>query len=154
MEVMKMVPDAPTHEMTALLADAVGHLDDAFGCLGKAEGDPTESADAAIKSQRRLEHANPPAAPSAACGRWSESARSASPWASRPSTMIQLVFTHVGPFQYRAASNCAASSGTLGAGNEGQYSDASRRRSISRVARAAGRAPDQRGRNVAMVGTR
>ena len=61
MEVMKMVPDPPTHEMTSLLADAVGHLDDAFGCLGKAEGDPTESADAAIKSQRRLEHAYRPA---------------------------------------------------------------------------------------------
>ena len=53
MEVMKLDPDAPTHEMAALLADAVGHLADAFGCLGKADGDPTEYADAAIKSQRR-----------------------------------------------------------------------------------------------------
>ena len=47
--------------MTVLLADAVGHLADAFGCLGKADGDPTEYADAAIKSQRRLEHAYRPA---------------------------------------------------------------------------------------------
>ena len=61
MEVMKMVPDPATHEMTVLLADAVGHLADAFACLGKEGGDPTEYADAAIKSQRRLEHAYRPA---------------------------------------------------------------------------------------------
>jgi len=61
MEVMKVEPDAPTHEMAILLADAVGHLADAFGCLGKEGGDPTEYADAAIKSQRRLEHAYRPA---------------------------------------------------------------------------------------------
>jgi uncharacterized protein Yka (UPF0111/DUF47 family) len=61
MEVMKLHPDGPTHEMASLLADAVGHLADAFGCLGKAAGDPTEYADAAIKSQRRLEHAYRPA---------------------------------------------------------------------------------------------
>ena len=34
MEVMAMAPDAPTHEMVTLLADAVHHLADAFGCLG------------------------------------------------------------------------------------------------------------------------
>ena len=61
MEVMRLEPDAPTHEMVILLADAVGHLADAFGCLGKEAGDPTEYADAAIKSQRRLEHAYRPA---------------------------------------------------------------------------------------------
>jgi hypothetical protein len=60
-DVMKMEPDAPTHEMAAFLADAVGHLADAFGCLGRADGDPTEYADAAIKSQRRVEHAYRPA---------------------------------------------------------------------------------------------
>jgi uncharacterized protein Yka (UPF0111/DUF47 family) len=56
MEVMGMAPDASTHEMVALLADAVGHLSDAFTRLGTG-GDATESADAAIKSQRHLEHA-------------------------------------------------------------------------------------------------
>jgi hypothetical protein len=54
MEVTGMAPDAPTHEMATLLADAVGHLADAFASFG-AEGDPTERADAAIKSQRRVE---------------------------------------------------------------------------------------------------
>ncbi len=60
MEVMGMAPDAPTHEMVTLLADAVGHLSDAFDQLGRGNGtgdDATEYADAAIKSQRRLEHA-------------------------------------------------------------------------------------------------
>jgi uncharacterized protein len=60
MEVMDMQPDAPTHEMAMLLADAVGHLADAFGTLG-TDGDATQFADAAIKSQRRLEHAYRPA---------------------------------------------------------------------------------------------
>ncbi|MFI5054616.1 MAG: hypothetical protein ACHQDE_09665, partial [Acidimicrobiia bacterium] len=48
-------PDTPAHEMAQLLADAVGHLSDAFGRLGGDEGDATECADAAIKSQRRVE---------------------------------------------------------------------------------------------------
>jgi uncharacterized protein Yka (UPF0111/DUF47 family) len=55
MEVMNLEPDAPTHEMVTLLADAVRHLADAFRCLGTAE-DATHHADAAIKSQRRIEH--------------------------------------------------------------------------------------------------
>ena len=56
MEVMDLAPDAPTHEMVTLLADAVGHLADAFVCLGTND-DATKRADAAIKSQRRVEHA-------------------------------------------------------------------------------------------------
>jgi uncharacterized protein len=60
MEVMDMQPDAPTHEMVMFLSDAVGHLADAFGCLG-TDGDATTFADAAIKSQRRLEHTYRPA---------------------------------------------------------------------------------------------
>ena len=61
MDVMKLQPDPPTHEIVVLLAEAVGHLADAFGCLGQAEGDPTQCADAAIKSQRRVEHVYRPA---------------------------------------------------------------------------------------------
>jgi uncharacterized protein len=54
MEVMDMEPDAPTHEMVRLLAGAVSHLADAFLCL-RTEDDATQYADAAIKSQRRVE---------------------------------------------------------------------------------------------------
>ncbi len=57
MEVMRTEPDAPTHEMVAFLDDAVRQLAAAFACLGQHDGDPTERADAAIKSQRRVEHA-------------------------------------------------------------------------------------------------
>jgi uncharacterized protein len=60
MEVMDMQSDAPTREMIAFLAEAVGHVADAFACLG-TEHDATKSADAAIKSQRRVEHAYRPA---------------------------------------------------------------------------------------------
>ena len=56
LEVMKLTPDGPTHEMTLLLAEATQHLADAFVRLGKDEGDATECADAAIKSARRVEH--------------------------------------------------------------------------------------------------
>ena len=55
---MDMDPDAPTREMVALLAEAVGHLADAFRCLG-SDDDATQAADAAIKSQRRIERAVP-----------------------------------------------------------------------------------------------
>jgi uncharacterized protein Yka (UPF0111/DUF47 family) len=60
MEVMDMQPDAATHEMVMFLADAVGHLADAFRCLG-TDDDATQFADAAIKSQRRIEHTYRPA---------------------------------------------------------------------------------------------
>ena len=59
-EVMAIEPDAPTREMVTLLAEGVGHLAHAFGCLG-TDDDATQSADAAIKSQRRVEHAYRPA---------------------------------------------------------------------------------------------
>jgi uncharacterized protein Yka (UPF0111/DUF47 family) len=55
-ELMAIEPDSPTHEMVGYLADAVGHLAGAFGRLG-GEGDATELADAAIKSERRVERA-------------------------------------------------------------------------------------------------
>ena len=55
-EVMELAPDAATHEMTLLLAEATQYLADAFARLGKQEGDATECADAAIKSTRRVEH--------------------------------------------------------------------------------------------------
>jgi uncharacterized protein Yka (UPF0111/DUF47 family) len=54
-EVMSLAPDPPMHEMAQLLADAVGHLGDAIAQLGNADGTATEHADAAIKSQRRVE---------------------------------------------------------------------------------------------------
>ena len=57
---MGIKPDAPTHETVTLLAEAVGHLADAFRCLG-SDDDATEAADDAIKSQQRVEHAYRPA---------------------------------------------------------------------------------------------
>jgi uncharacterized protein Yka (UPF0111/DUF47 family) len=54
-EVMELTPDAATHEMSVLLADATQSLSDAFARLGTQEGDSTECADAAIKSARRVE---------------------------------------------------------------------------------------------------
>jgi uncharacterized protein Yka (UPF0111/DUF47 family) len=55
-EVMRLEPDAATHDMTLLLAAATQHLADAFARLGKQEGDATECADAAIKGARGVEH--------------------------------------------------------------------------------------------------
>ena len=55
LEVMGLSPDPPTHEMATFLADGVRQLADAFGRL-HGDGDATERADAAIKSQRRVEH--------------------------------------------------------------------------------------------------
>lgn len=55
-EVMALEPDPPTAEMVTHVAEAVGHLAEAFARLGVAKGDATECADAAIKSQRKLEH--------------------------------------------------------------------------------------------------
>jgi uncharacterized protein Yka (UPF0111/DUF47 family) len=54
-EIVSTAPDAPTHEMAGYLAEAVGHLADAFSRLTAKDGDPTGDADAAIKSQRRVE---------------------------------------------------------------------------------------------------
>lgn len=56
-EVMGLAPDVPMHEMAALLAEAVGHVTDAFTHLGRSRGPAaTDDADAAIKSGRRVEH--------------------------------------------------------------------------------------------------
>jgi uncharacterized protein Yka (UPF0111/DUF47 family) len=55
MEVMDMAPDAAMLEIAGLLVDAVEQLEDAFACLGRKGDDPTVYADAAIKSQRRVE---------------------------------------------------------------------------------------------------
>jgi uncharacterized protein Yka (UPF0111/DUF47 family) len=56
-EVMQLELDAPTREMVGLLDEAVHHLAAAFARFGRHEaGDPTESADAAIKKQRQVEH--------------------------------------------------------------------------------------------------
>jgi uncharacterized protein Yka (UPF0111/DUF47 family) len=55
-DVMNLDPDPPTHEMVVLLAEAVGYLSDALSLLGTHEGDATASADAAIRSQRTIEH--------------------------------------------------------------------------------------------------
>ena len=55
MELMDMAPDAATHDMVVLLAEAVRHLAAAFDGLA-GDGDATALADAAIKGQRRVEH--------------------------------------------------------------------------------------------------
>ncbi|MEX1008416.1 MAG: DUF47 family protein [Acidimicrobiia bacterium] len=57
MEVMNLEPNEPTRQMVGLIADAVSHLVQAFAHLGSSAGDATEEADAAIKSQRRVERA-------------------------------------------------------------------------------------------------
>ena len=56
-EVMAIAPDEHMAGMARLLGDGVRHLSDAFATLtSRRDGDqPTESADAAIKAQRRLE---------------------------------------------------------------------------------------------------
>ena len=59
-EVMGISPDEAVAAMATLLADGVGHLTTAFERLdpdkrGKADASATEAADAAVKTQRRLE---------------------------------------------------------------------------------------------------
>jgi uncharacterized protein Yka (UPF0111/DUF47 family) len=58
-EAMAFPPDAATADMADLLAEGVGHLRTAFECLSakriKSGPPATEAADAAVKSQRRLE---------------------------------------------------------------------------------------------------
>ena len=58
-EAMAFPPDAATADMAELLAEGVGHLRTAFDCLSakrvKDGPSATEAADAAVKSQRRLE---------------------------------------------------------------------------------------------------
>ena len=55
-EVMSLVPDRPMQEMAALLTEGVRQLGEAFEHLGRAKGDATEYADAAIKTHRGVEH--------------------------------------------------------------------------------------------------
>jgi uncharacterized protein Yka (UPF0111/DUF47 family) len=54
-DAMACKPDEPTAAMAALLADAVHHLDDAVARIADRRGDAAESADAAVKAERRLE---------------------------------------------------------------------------------------------------
>lgn len=58
-EAMDFPPDRATAEMAVLLAEGVGHIRTAFAALtdrpGASAQAATEAADAAIKSQRRLE---------------------------------------------------------------------------------------------------
>lgn len=58
-EAMAFPPDAATADMAALLAEGVRHLRAAFDSLsvrpGKSGASATDAADAAVKSQRRLE---------------------------------------------------------------------------------------------------
>ena len=54
-EVMACQPDTAMAEMTALLAEGVRELLEAVARLGPKEGDATEPADAAVKTQRRVE---------------------------------------------------------------------------------------------------
>jgi uncharacterized protein len=56
-EVMACPPDAALAEMTALLAEALRHIDEAVVRLGSKDGGAIEPASAAIKSERRLERA-------------------------------------------------------------------------------------------------
>ena len=56
-EDMACPPDAALAEMTALLAQALRHIDEAIGQLGSKDGDAIVPADAAIKAERRLERA-------------------------------------------------------------------------------------------------
>jgi uncharacterized protein len=55
-DLMHLEPDGPSAEMAAALRDGVRHLHDAFEHLRGAHDDATESADAAIKCERNLEH--------------------------------------------------------------------------------------------------
>jgi uncharacterized protein len=54
-EVMALEPDAAVAEMAAFLLDGTRNLGDAFAALGSDSARATDAADAAVKSQRRLE---------------------------------------------------------------------------------------------------
>lgn len=56
-EVMRAAPDAAIAEMTAELAEGTHHIADAFPALSHGGiASATQASDAAVKSQRRLEH--------------------------------------------------------------------------------------------------
>jgi uncharacterized protein Yka (UPF0111/DUF47 family) len=54
-EAMASPPDARIAEMARLIAEALGHIDEAIAQLASGDGDATAAADAAIRSERRLE---------------------------------------------------------------------------------------------------
>jgi uncharacterized protein Yka (UPF0111/DUF47 family) len=54
-EVMACPPDSPVAEMASLLREAVGHIDEAVAGLQARRHGATDSADAAVKAERRLE---------------------------------------------------------------------------------------------------
>ena len=56
-EVMACPPDDATAAMAVLLAQAVHHIDEAVVRIADRSGDASESAHAAVKSERRLEKA-------------------------------------------------------------------------------------------------
>lgn len=56
-EAMASAPDAAIAEMAALIAEAMRHIDDALAQLGAGGEEATDAARAAIKAERRLEHA-------------------------------------------------------------------------------------------------
>jgi hypothetical protein len=56
-EAMDCPPDDRIAEMAKLLGDALRHVDDAIACLGSDNDKATAAADAAIETERRLEHA-------------------------------------------------------------------------------------------------
>jgi uncharacterized protein len=56
-EAMASPPDNGTAEMAALLAEAVRHIDAAIAEIGSDGDEATQAANAAIKAERRLEHA-------------------------------------------------------------------------------------------------
>ncbi|MDX6676458.1 MAG: hypothetical protein QOE31_510 [Solirubrobacteraceae bacterium] len=56
-EAMHCPPDAATATMAALLAQSVRHIDDGVARIATHPGDADEAADAAVKSERRLEKA-------------------------------------------------------------------------------------------------
>ena len=56
-EVMASPPDAVIAEMAGLLGEALRHIDQALAHLGSDDDAATEAADAAIKTERGLEHA-------------------------------------------------------------------------------------------------
>lgn len=55
-EVMSCPPDANVAEMAILLRAGVGHIDDAVAGLQERRTDATASADAALKTERHIEH--------------------------------------------------------------------------------------------------
>ncbi len=54
-EAMSCPPDTATATMSALLAECVHHIDEGVAQLEGRSGDATKPADAAVKTQRRLE---------------------------------------------------------------------------------------------------